>query len=334
MLAVLTVLAVVMFLWFARGLMIPIVIALLIACAAAPVVGWLDRLRLPRWLSAGIVVLAIAALLGGVAFALGDELVAIGEQLPEALAQLRTSLAARGGLFEAANRSLDGGGDMSGLLMRGSASAASLLGDLAIVFFLVYFLLVAGDRFALVVESIGTRPHNRITTEILTDIYTQVRRFLLVQLLTNIIVGAATWLLLLATGVEHAAFWAVMAGIGNTIPYFGPVIISGGLGIVALMQFGSVAQAVWVAAGALAITSVEGWLIAPPLMGRAERMNVLAVFLGLLVWSWIWGVWGTILAVPMLAVIKAVADHIERFRPVGDLLGSLPERGKSRITKA
>lgn len=326
MLAVLTALAVVVFLKYSRGLMIPIVIALLVSCAAAPLVGWLDRLRVPRWLGAGLVVLSLAGVAGMGALLLGDQLLTIGERLPGALQQLRSSLAARGGIFEAANRGLDG--TMSGdLLMWGSASAASLLGDLAVIFFLVYFLLFAGDRYASLVVSVANRPRSRkITAEILGDIYTQLRRFLLVQLMTSVIVGAATFALLLALGVENAAFWAVVAGVGNTIPYFGPVIVSGGLALVAMMQFGGVTQALWVAGGALAITSIEGWLIAPPLMGRAERMNVIAVFLGLLVWSWIWGVWGTILAVPMLAVIKAVADHVHPLQPFGELLGPLPER--------
>ena len=326
MLAVLTVVAVVVFLRYTRGLMIPIVIAVLIACAAAPLVGWLDRIRLPRWLSAGVVVLGIFGIIGFGAFVLGDEVVAIGERLPQALSSLREDMAARGGIFQAANAALDG--SMSGnLLMWGSASAASLAGDIAIVFFLVYFLLFAGDRYAHLVESIASRPTNRkITAAILGDIYAQIRRFLLMQLATNVIVGVATYLLLVALGVEHAAFWAVMAGIGNTVPYFGPVIITAGLGTVAFIQFGSASRALWVAAGALAITSIEGWLIAPPLMGRAERMNVIAVFLGLLVWSWIWGVWGTILAVPMLAILKAVADHIHPLQPFGELLGELPPR--------
>jgi len=325
MLPVLTVLAVIVFLRFTRGLMIPIVISLLIACAAAPLVGALDRLRVPRWLGAGLVVLTLTALAALGVFLLGDQLVAIGERLPDAIARMRDDLAARGGIFEAAERGLDG--TMSGnLLMWGSASVAALIGDIAIVFFLVYFLLFAGDRYAHLVASVANRPHSRkITAEILGDIYSQIRRFLLVQVVTSIIVGVATFLLLIAVGVEHAAFWAVMAGIGNTIPYFGPVVVSAGLAVVAMMQFDTGAQALWVSAGALAITSIEGWLIAPPLMGRAERMNVIAVFLGLLLWSWIWGVWGTILAVPMLAVVKAVADHIEPLQPFGEMLGELPE---------
>lgn len=325
MLAVLTALAVIAFLRFTRGLMIPIVIAVLMACAVAPLVGWLDRVRIPRWLSAGVVTLAIAALLSYGAYALGDELVTIAERLPEALSRLRETLAAKGGIFQALNNASVDGPTSSALVLRGSAGLAAFLGDLAVVFFLLYFLLFAGDRYAHVIESVGSKSNRKITTEILGDIYAQIQRFLIVQLLTSAIVGAGTFVLLVAAGVESAGFWAVMAGVGNTIPYFGPVIISGGLAVVAMMQFGGMAEALWISAGALAITSIEGWVLVPLLMGRAERMNVIAVFLGLLLWSWIWGVWGTILAVPMLAVIKAVADHIHPLQPVGRLLGPLPD---------
>jgi predicted PurR-regulated permease PerM len=71
---------------------------------------------------------------------------------------------------------------------------------------------------------------------------------------------------------------------------------------------------------ALAITSLEGWLLTPPLMGKAERMSALAVFVGLLLWTWIWGAWGTLLAVPMLVLVKSVADHIEPLNPIGRLM--------------
>lgn len=74
------------------------------------------------------------------------------------------------------------------------------------------------------------------------------------------------------------------------------------------------------AGAALVITSLEGWLLTPLLMGKAERMSALAVFLGLLLWTWVWGAWGMLLAVPMMIVIKSVADHIESAKPVGRLM--------------
>jgi predicted PurR-regulated permease PerM len=121
-------------------------------------------------------------------------------------------------------------------------------------------------------------------------------------------------------GVQNAAIWGALAGLFNSIPYFGPVIVSGGLFVVGLTQGGGVSQALQMAGAALVITSLEGWLLTPPLMGKAERMSVLAVFLGLLLWTWIWGAWGTLLAVPMLVIVKAVADHVPRLKPIGRLM--------------
>jgi predicted PurR-regulated permease PerM len=98
------------------------------------------------------------------------------------------------------------------------------------------------------------------------------------------------------------------------------MIVSGGLFAVTMLQLGEPAKAVQVAAITLAITSLEGWLLTPPLLGRVERMHVVVVFVGLLAWSWLWGAWGTILAVPMMSVIKSVSDHVESFRPFSRLL--------------
>ena len=91
--------------------------------------------------------------------------------------------------------------------------------------------------------------------------------------------------------------------------------------MVAFLQFDSVSKTILVCLVALAITSVEGLLLTPALLSRAARMNAAAVFTGLLFWSWIWGVWGTILAVPMLMMLKAICDHIEDLQPIGELLG-------------
>lgn len=130
----------------------------------------------------------------------------------------------------------------------------------------------------------------------------------------------ATWILLAWMGVQHAPMWAILAGVFNSIPYFGPVIVSGGLFVVALVQGGGVTQALQMSGAAIVITSLEGWLLTPLLMGKAERMSALAVFLGLLLWTWVWGGWGTVLAVPMLAIVKSIADHLQRLRPVGRLM--------------
>jgi predicted PurR-regulated permease PerM len=112
-----------------------------------------------------------------------------------------------------------------------------------------------------------------------------------------------------------------MAGVLNSIPYFGPIVVSGGLTLVAYLQFTTVEMAIYVAAIALVITTLEGWLLTPALMGRAASINPAAIFIGIIFWSWVWGVWGLILAVPMLMIVKSVCDRIEELQPIGELLG-------------
>ncbi len=107
----------------------------------------------------------------------------------------------------------------------------------------------------------------------------------------------------------------------NSIPYFGPVIVSAGAAVVAFLQFGTLGMALLVAGTALAITSLEGWLLMPVLTSRVVRINEVAVFVALIVWSFIWGVWGALLAVPMLVVMKACCDHVDRLKPMSELLG-------------
>jgi predicted PurR-regulated permease PerM len=114
--------------------------------------------------------------------------------------------------------------------------------------------------------------------------------------------------------------WGLAAGIFNSIPYFGPLIVTAGLAVVALLQFGAFGMTALIAGVALLITSLEGWVLTPALMGRTAQMNRIAIFAGLLFWSWMWGVWGTLLAVPMMMVLKAICDQVEDFQPVADFL--------------
>jgi predicted PurR-regulated permease PerM len=122
-------------------------------------------------------------------------------------------------------------------------------------------------------------------------------------------------------GLEQAAVWGLLAGVFNSIPYVGPVIVSGGTAIVAFLQFGTIEMTMLTTGIAFAITSIEGFLLTPWLTSRAARMNAVAVFVGLLFWGWVWSIWGMLLAVPLLMVVKAICDHVEDFKGIGELLG-------------
>lgn len=211
----------------------------------------------------------------------------------------------------------------SDYLWLGGVGLFGFLGQFGVILFLVYFLLVTGDLYKRKMVKIAgpTLAKKRVTVQILDEINEQIENFIKVQLMTSVIVAVATGLVLWAFGVENYAMWGLLAGLFNSIPYMGPIVVTGGLAIVAFMQFNDLAKSLYVSGAAFLITSLEGFLLTPMLMGRAAQMNPVAVFVGLLFWSWVWGIWGTVLAVPMLMMIKAICDHIEDLQPIGELLG-------------
>jgi predicted PurR-regulated permease PerM len=243
------------------------------------------------------------------------------DAIEQATKALGTDAQASGG-SEPGQDSETSGQASGSLVQRAVGAMFSLAGHLLVIFFLVYFLLISGQHVRnRVIEIAGPDPARRETAStIIDEINGQIQRYLLVLLVTGIVVGVATWAVLAWIGVRHAATWGILAGVFNSIPYFGPVIVSGGLFVIGMVQGGGVTQALQMSGVSILITSLEGWLLTPALMGKAERMSALVVFLGVLLWTWIWGAWGTVLAVPMLVIVKSAADHVKPLRPVGRLM--------------
>jgi predicted PurR-regulated permease PerM len=216
----------------------------------------------------------------------------------------------------------DEGFQASDLLWSSSFELLSAANSLVMVLFLTYFMLLSDQLFKRkLVEIVGTRSQKKITVSVLENIAGQIERFLVLQILASGLVAVVTWAALRAVGLQQAALWGLLAGIFNSIPYYGPLLVTAGLSIVGFLQFGTLGMTAAVGGVSLLITTLEGSLLTPMLMGRASSMNQVAVFAGLLFWSWVWGIWGMLLAVPMMMVIKVVCDHVEALQPVGHLLG-------------
>jgi predicted PurR-regulated permease PerM len=342
--------AAIMLLRYMQDVFVPLVLGGLLFYALDPLVDWLQRLKIPRAIAAGSVVLLLVGGTASVAYALRFQAIAVIEQMPAAAQRFRDVFHGQrdqpgtlGKMQQAAREiektadSVAGSDARRGVakvqieepafaarayLWAGSLGALSLAGQTVMVLFLTFFLLLSDDLFKRkLVEGVPTFARKKLTVQVLDQIADQIERFLLVQVFTSVVVGLATWAALWAVGLQQPAIWGLTAGVFNSIPYFGPVIVTGGLAVVSFLQFGTFTMALAVAGIALAITSLEGWLLTPLLLSRAANMNQVAVFVGLIFWSWIWGVWGMLLAVPMLMVVKSVCDHIEDLQPVGQFLG-------------
>jgi predicted PurR-regulated permease PerM len=329
-------------------LLAPVAFGLLLFYALDPAVDWLERVRVPRWIGAAAMLgLTLATILVG-AYSLQDEAMTVINELPTGARRITALLERRPreapGALEKVQQAAEelAKGDApkpqpgvtrvqieeapmtaTGLLWSGSAGALNAINQAVMIFFLTYFTLLSDKMFRRkFVELAGpTLTKKKITLEIIDDISSQIGRFLLVQIFTSVVVGFVTWGALAALGVRQAALWGLLAGVFNSIPYYGPLIVSGGLAMIAFLQFGTVYMMAVVAGTALLITSLEGWLLTPLLMEKVASMNRVAVFVGLLFWSWAWGVWGMLLAVPMMMSIKVFCDHVEGLQPVGRFLG-------------
>jgi predicted PurR-regulated permease PerM len=354
--SVLAVLAAILMLRWAEPVLIPVVLGILISYVLGPAVTSMAKRGIPRALGAFLVIAALCGAAGYGVYTLSDEAVSIIDDLPQAARKVRERLAAKGapqdaGIIEkmqdaaaqidqtAAAAQADKPTPVpsgvqrvqvvpppfraSEYLWLGGQNVLNFLGQFAIVLFLAYFLLVTDDLYKRKMVKIAgpTLTKKKISVQIMDEINQQISAFLRVQVMTSAIVAVATGLVLWAFGVENYVIWALLAGIFNSIPYLGPIVVSGGLAVVTFLQFDDVWRTFYVAGTAMAITSLEGWLLTPVLMSRASQMNPVAIFVGLLFWSWVWGVWGTILAVPMLMTVKAICDRVEDLQPVGELLG-------------
>ncbi|HEX2344795.1 MAG TPA: AI-2E family transporter [Vicinamibacterales bacterium] len=338
---------VILLLQFMQPVLLPLVLGALLFYALDPAVDRLQKLHVPRAIGAALMLFIAVTICGVLAYTLQGQALRVIDQLPagarKLAASLRTAPGAEPGAVEKVQLAADElkatekssapkgvtrvqieepGFKATTFVWSTSMGFASAANQLIMVLFLTYFMLLSDQLFKRkLVEIVGTLSQKKVTVTVLEDIAGQIEQFLVIQLATSGIVAVVTGVALWAMGLQQAALWGLLAGFFNSIPYYGPLLVTGGLALVGFLQFGTIGMTIAVAGVSVLITTLEGSLLTPMLMGRAASMNQVAVFVGLLFWSWVWGVWGMLLAVPMMMVIKVICDHVEPLQPVGHLLG-------------
>ncbi|QNK75683.1 AI-2E family transporter [Variovorax sp. PAMC28562] len=353
-LVVLAVLATVFALQWASAVFIPLMVSLLLTYALAPLVTRLERIKISRWFGAAAILLILGGAIAWTTYSLAGSALQLVDSLPLAAqklrAQVRQGAAARTGtpldsvqqaasqLERAAEENSAKVASRTGAtrvvverpafnvrdyMWSGTVGLLSATGQLTLVVFLTFFALGSGNTFRrkLVKITGPSLEKKKITVHVLDDMSKQIERYLLVQIFTSALVGLATGLSFWALGLGNAAVWGILAAVTNLIPYIGSVIVMGAAGLVAFLQFNSIQMALVIGGVSLVIHTLVGNLLLPFLTSRTSRMNPLAVFVGVIFWGWLWGVWGLLLGIPIMMVFKAVCDRVEDLQPIGELLG-------------
>jgi predicted PurR-regulated permease PerM len=348
---ILAAIALVAALYLARAFFVPLLIGILGSYTLSPLVDWLQRRRLPGPLAAALV---MAVLVGGTSWigvALSDQTAAMIEKLPEAARRLRLSLStARSGsptalqnMQEAANEiqaaAADAGAKPGARVVVVKASEPAVwLRDYALtqsallitaaaqtpmVLLLTYFLLASGAHFRRkLIGLVGpSLTRKKDVLQILQQVDLQVQRYLLAMLVSNTLVAVGTWLAFEALGLEQAGVWGVAAGVLHFIPYLGTVLVAVASGIAAFLQFGSLLDGILVAGVSLLVAGAIGFGFMTWLQSRFARVNPAVLFIALLFFGWLWGVWGLLLGAPLVAIAKVICDRVEALKAFGELLG-------------
>jgi predicted PurR-regulated permease PerM len=329
-------------LYFAKAVLIPIALAMLLNLLLAPVVRGLKRyLRLPPAAGAALVLLLGVAAVAGTIYGLSGPATRWLDDLPLAMITLQTKLddlrAPVAEVQEAAKKVENlaqgqpdpgeqkpvkvavAGPGITQMLLGG---AVNLVTGSVVMVALLFFLLASGDTLLRQAVSIAPRlSDKRRVVEIARDTEDDISYYLLTISLINAGLGVAIGTAMFLLGMPNAMLWGVMAGVFNFVPFLGAVVGIATVGLVALLTFDHFWATLLPPLSYLFLTSFEAQFVTPALLARRLTLNPVAVFLALIVWTWLWGIAGALLAVPLLATFKICCDHVEPLHPIGTMLG-------------
>ena len=352
-LIIITTVVVIYALDWAQSFVITMLLGILLSYTLNPMVNRLEHLKIPRVIGSSIVVLALFCFIFFAAFSLSGQVQSIIAKLPEASSKLTSVLRNKGETLhsiekvqiaatqvETATNAVSNAVikkkspamrvviekpkfNVSDYLWRGSLGIFGIVGTVITMAFLAYFLLLSGDTFKrkLVKITGPSLSRKKITVKILEDINNSIQSYLFMLLITNVMVGLLMWFTLRLIGLENAGAWAVAAAFLHVIPYFGPIATAIVVGIAGFLQFDSVPMALLIAGVSMVIATIIGVFVTTWMTGRIAKMNSAAVFVSLLFFTWLWGVWGMLLGIPIIVIIKVICGHIEHLQPVAELLG-------------
>ena len=345
----LTVLALLYSLYFARIFLIPIVFALLLNFLLSPIIRLLGRARIKPPLGAAIVVLLLLASIGGAVYELAGPAQGWAAIAPQSFAraqvQLRKIIRPMQQVSKNVEQAADavGGPDAKskGVVVQTAGQTLSsrlfgttqrLAAGLVEVFILLYFLLAGGDLF--LQKLIKVLPHfnDKVkAVDIARATESAVSAYLTTTLLVNVMEGALVAAVFWMLGMPNVLLWGALVACLEFVPYLGALTAVVVFTLAGLSTFPDLAHALMIPGSFLAINLIQANFATPLVLGHRLTLNPVAIFIGLAFFFWIWGVAGAFLAVPLLATFKIFCDHIVSLAAIGEFLGQRDENER-RVT--
>jgi predicted PurR-regulated permease PerM len=322
---------------YARVFLLPVVLGFLLTLVFTPVRRFLERRGVPSAASATLIVGVLVTLLVAGLGLLAEPVQQWAEDAPEIGREVEYKLR---GLLGSAREIMEAGeqvGDVAasdeavpevvvrqpGVLATLATQAPAMLGQAVFTLVLLLLLLASGDMFyEKLVHVMPTFKDKRLAMRIAHDVEQQISQYLFAITLINAGLGVAIGLAMWLIGMPNPLLFGVIAFLFNYVPFLGAIVGVVLATVVGFITFTEPAYALLAGGLYLALTSLEGQIVTPYLVGRRLEMNTVVVFLAIAFWAWLWSVMGMLVAVPLLVTVRVFSDHIPGLHPLGEFLAA------------
>lgn len=325
-------------LYFAKDVVMPIVLGVLIALSLSPIARGLGRMGVPAPVTAVSLIATVGATAFTMLFTLGDQASDWLEQGPDLVDRVRIKLS---GVVESVEAVRDATKEVEGLAASNAQSAptvqleqpglvASAFSNLAgtsarigVALVLAMFLLSSGTLFyEKLINSFASMKDKKHALRSVYDVEKSISRYLFTITVINLCLGLCVGTAAAAIGLPYAPVWGLVAFAFNFLPFLGTFVGTTLIAAVSIVTFDDLNYALLAPAAYLILGTIEGQFLTPMIVGRSLKINTVSVFLAVVFWAWLWGIAGALLAVPILVVVKVTCDSIPSLRGVGEFLSA------------
>ncbi|MGH7657704.1 MAG: AI-2E family transporter [Gemmatimonadales bacterium] len=337
LLAMILILASFYTLYFARAVFLPITIAIIMSLLFSPVVRAFRKRGIPEWLSAAFILLLLLGSVGASVYYLAGPANEWVQRAPASFQKIEDKLTAIKAPVEQVTRTAEkveeitaiDDGETPEVQIKGPSLSATVFGSTqalvvgaVIAFTMLYFLLASGDMFiAKFTRALPRVKDRRMAEAVALQAERNVSTYLFATSAINVGLGIATGVAMSIIGLPNPALWGLVGGLANFVPYIGGIIAVILFALAGMLTFDSLGMGLLPALAYFVLTNLES-LVTPVILGRRLPLNPVMIFVSVVFWGWMWGIAGTLMAVPIMATVKIVCDKIEPLAPVGEFLGN------------